>query len=578
MKGWVKITLLVVGILIVVSAFYYAMFSSVFEGAPAISQHSYLELNIVGNVAERGGGEPFAKIFQGEMPTMQGLLSCIRKAKIDPKIKGIILRPFGSDIGWAKTEELRAALKDFESSDKPVYVYLEAAGNREYYLSSVGTMIFGSPTGILFLNGLMGNAYFFKGTLDKIGVEADFVVHGKYKSAPEIVTRKNMSPANREVVNSLLDDYTDRFIQSISADRHLNPDDTRKLINQGLFSIKEAQEAGLVDTLMYYNEFKDYLKAKDNRRPRFVSYGRYKKVSFKKLGVKPKSTFALIYGVGNIVSGIGDGGVQDGVITSEGMANAIRKAAKDKQVKAIVLRIDSPGGSGTASDIIWREVVEARKKKPVIVSMSDVAASGGYYISMAADSIVAEPSSLVGSIGVFAGKFAMKNFYRKLGINKEEIPKTANADLFSEYHKFSPAQRQLLQHNIDSFYQIFVSKVAEGRHKSYAEIDKIAQGRVWTGNQGLKIGLVDRLGGLYEAFQIAKKMTNIPLDAYVNVKILPRRKSFLERLMGRSLDARVSSDLLTRLLPADVLRYVTGFVYFQNYEPLYLMPYYIDVK
>lgn len=576
MKGWMKITLLVIAIFIAVGSFYYLTFSSFFEGGPAIARESYLVLDIYGDIPERESISPFTKLFAEESPSLNGLLQCIRKAKIDPKIMGIILRPFPGGMGWAKLDELRQALLDFKESEKPIYVYLEMAGNRVYYLSLVGDMIFGSPTGNLFINGLLAEAYFFKNTLNKIGIQADFIAHGKYKNAPDIFTRDKMSNAQREVINSLLDDYYARYKSGIAIARNLPERKVETLLNRGLFTLEEAYQEGLIDTLLYYGEFKDYLKEKNGHRVRLVSYSRYKKVPFDKLGIDAKETIALIYGLGNIVNGLGDNFVQENVITSQGMAENIRKAAQDKKIKAIVLRVNSPGGSGSASDIIWREVVEARKKKPVIVSMSDVAASGGYYISMAADSIVAQPGSIVGSIGVFAGKFSLKGLYGKLGVTKEELKRGENADLFTENKRFTARQRELLKKYIDDFYRIFVRKVAEGRHKSYEEIDRIAQGRVWTGRQGLEIGLVDKLGGLHEAIQIAKKMAGISADQYVRLRVYPRRRSFLERLLGDGLSAEYKA--ISRLFPASVRNYLAGFRYFRDYEPLTLMPFYPEIR
>ncbi|HHE64870.1 MAG TPA: hypothetical protein ENL09_02495, partial [Bacteroidetes bacterium] len=445
MKGWMKITLLVIVIFIAVGSFYYLLYESMFRGVSRISQESYLELNIFGNVPEREPVNLFSQIFTGSVPSLEGLLHCIKKAKIDDKIVGIILKPYAGSIGWAKVEELREALLDFKSTGKPIYVYLELAGNREYYLSTVGDLIFGSPTGTVFINGLLGSGYYVKGTLEKIGIEADFIAHGKYKSAPEIFTRKRMSDAQREVVNAILDDFDQRYKSCIAESRNLPIEIVNEIIDRGLFTLEEAYQAKLIDTLLYFNEFLDFLKKKENRRRiRRVSYNHYKKIPYQKFGIKPRKYIALIYGIGSIVTGIGADITQDGLITSESMAQNIRNAAKDKRIKAIVLRVNSPGGSGTASDIIWREVVEAKKKKPVVVSMSDVAASGGYYISMAADSIVAQPSSIVGSIGVFAGKFSFKGLYEKLGIHKDEIPRARNADLFSEVNKFRKDQRRLI--------------------------------------------------------------------------------------------------------------------------------------
>jgi len=576
MKSWMKITLLVLAILISVGVFYYLLLSSFMESAPPISRDSYLELNIYGEIPERSYSDPFSRIFTSEPPSMEGLLDCINKAAIDPKIKGIVLRPLGSSIGWGKIEELRDALFQFQETGKPVYVYLEMAGNRDYYLSLTGDMIFGSPTGMLMINGLLGGSYFIKGTFDKIGVEADFIAHGKYKNAPDIFTRSDMSPAQREVINSILDDYFGRYVKSIGEERDLDQETVRKLINRGMYTISDAVEKGLADTVMYFNEFKDYLKKMNGRSPRFVSYGRYKKIPMSKLGIKAHKTIAIIYCSGTIVSGVGDDMSDDGMIISDGMANTIREVANDNNIKGIVLRVDSPGGSGIASDIIWQEVFEARKKKPVIVSVSDMAASGGYYISVSADSIVCEPSSIIGSIGVFAGKFSLKDLYKKLGINKVEIPRGENSDIFSEHDKFSDEQRTLIKQGIDEFYRIFVDKVAEGRVMTDEEVDAIGQGRVWTGDQAVKNGLVDKIGGIKTAINMVKKMCGIPEGQAVYVRRLPRQKSLLDRLLSDGLSVKNSS--LLNFLPSNQRSYFQGYLYFKNYEPLAILPFYLYIN
>ncbi|GAB4329019.1 MAG: signal peptide peptidase SppA [Calditrichia bacterium] len=571
MKGWQRIVLMIGIITVVAVTFYYLLFSSMFSGTPPISRNSYLELELFGDISEKPVEDPFSKILRGEKPSLIGIMNCLKKAKVDPKIKGVVLKPMGFAAGWAQVQEIRQALEDFKTSGKPVYAYLEANSTKEYYLVSKADTIFGSPQGTLFITGLNAGAFFLKDGLKKIGVEADFIAHGKYKNAPDMFTRENMSDAQREVLNALLDDIYYTMTYAIAQDRHLTPEQVKKLIDTGVYSLEEGVRAGLVDTLMYYNEFKEFLKQRDKRRPRLVSYGRYLKIPYEKLGMKAEKKLGLIFASGNIVSGFGEDSFQDGVITSEGMANAIRKAADDKSVKAIVIRVNSPGGSGTASDIIWREVVEARKKKPVVVSMGDVAASGGYYISMAADSILAMPTSIIGSIGVFAGKFSIKNLYEKLGINKEEIQRGKNADLFSEIKKFNKEQRKLMWNFGENFYRVFVSKVAQSRNKSYEEIHRIAQGRVWSGKRGIEIGLVDKWGGLQDAIVVAKKLAGISLDEPVYLKIFPREKTLLEKIAGGP--GMNASQFLLEELPQPLRNYLLGFRYYQENEILTILPF-----
>jgi protease-4 len=576
MKGWMKITLLIIIIFICVGIFYYFTFSQLFEGPPPIAKNSYLELNIYGELPERELSDPITRIFTGDIPSLDGVLQCIRKAKVDPSIKGLILRPLGLSIGWAKTEEIKQAVRSFKESGKPVYVYLEIGTNREYYLALEGDMIFGPPANLLLINGLLGGAYYFKNTLDKIGVEADYIAIGKYKSAPNMLTQNDMNPEDREVVTAILDDVYARYIEAISSSRNMEKNEVKRLIDHGIYDLRGAYEKGLIDTLMYYNEFRDYLKYLKDEKPRLVSYSRYKKAPFPKTDLEVKKYIALVYCLGDIVSGFGEAFTAEGLMIAEGMADAIRQAAEDDQVKAIVLRIDSPGGSGPAADIIWREVQLARVAKPVIVSMSDVAASGGYYIGMPADSIFAQPSSIVGSIGVFSGKFSLKGLYNKLGITKVEIPRGANSTLFSEIRKFDEKQRRIIQENMEIYYREFVTKVSEGRNLTYEEVDGLAQGRVWTGAQAAANGLIDQVGGIYDAINSAKKMAGFPVESYVKLKIYPREKSYLDRILSEGLDAR--QQLLEDLLPIVLRSYLKGFFYFQDYEPLFILPFFPEIR
>jgi protease-4 len=575
MKDWQKIILLIIIIFICVGTFYYLTLENLFKGTPTITRDSYLELKIYGDVPERDISNVFDTMVGGEIPSLDVLLHSIRKAKIDPKIQGIILIPMGLSLGWGKMEELKQALKDFKQSGKKVYAYLEVGGNREYYISLEADLIFGAPRGVIFVNGLLSGGYYLKGTLDKIGVKADFVVQGEYKSAPEIFTDATMSPARRRELNTILDDFFVRYIRELSEARGIEPDIIKQLVDYGIYSLQDAYENNLIDTLMYYDEFKEYLNQINGRAPRLVSLNRYKQITYDKLGIKGKRTIALIYFIGDIVSGFGSTGAEEGLIISEGMAEVVREATDNSSVEAIVLRIDSPGGSGIAADIIWDAIMEAREKKPVIVSMSDVAASGGYYIAMPADTILAQESSIVGSIGVYSGKFAMKGLYEKLGINKIEIQRGENATLLSELNTWSPKQRKILQDQIQKYYHSFVTKVAEARNRSYEEIDEIAQGRVWTGSQSIENGLIDKIGGLNEAIDVAKKMIGLSKDSHVKLLVYPEERSFIDRLLSG--DFNLKSEILTSYLPGGIQNYFKGYLYFQEYEPLFILPFYPEI-
>ncbi|NOX37372.1 MAG: signal peptide peptidase SppA [Calditrichaeota bacterium] len=576
LKEWQKLALIIVVIFILVAIIEYAFFKSLEDTAPPISRDSFLEIVLGGEIPERTIEDPFREILEGKPHSLQDIIQSVRKAKRDEKIRGIILRTFPLLTSWATVEELRDVLQDFRSTGKPVYAYFETASNLDYYLLSLADSIFVAPVGVLIVNGLTSSPIFLKGLLKKIGVEADFVAYGKYKSAPEMFTRDRLSEPAREVTNALLDDHYQRFLETIARERQMTPERLRQLIDQGLFYPRQAQEVGLVDSTLYYNDFKEFLKTRFKKRLRFVSLKRYKAIPASKLGIVGKKKLAVIFGLGTIVVGTEGLFGQNGLITSDGMANSIRKAADDKSIAAIILRIDSPGGSATAADIIWREVIRARKKKPVIVSVGGLAASGGYYISMAADTIVAHPSSLVGSIGVFAGKFALQGLYQKLGIQKEELFRGRNASFFSEYRKFTPEQRRLLRAYIMEVYRDFVAKAAQGRNKSFEEIDRVAQGRVWTGRQALDIGLVDILGDFATAVAVAKQMAGIPEEEGVKLIFYPKIKSLMERLLGSSLQVLqgIPGHRLQwlRELEGPYRGLLFALNYFSSGEPLLLCP------
>lgn len=582
LKEWQKITLLIVVIFAAVGFFMYLVFGSFPNEAPPISRDSFLKLRIAGEIPERSVDDPVGEIFGEPSISVESILQVIRKAKIDPRIKGIILEPQLTSMGLGKTQEIRDALEDFKTTGKPIYAFIEFAADKEYYLASVADSIFGVSTGILLANGFVSNPMFLKGTLDKLGIEFEAVAIGKYKNAPDMFTREEISDAQREVINSLLDDLYSRYISTLASARGISESRMYQLIDQGFFTLDKAKEAGLVDSLMYYNQFKEFLRDKYNKRLRFVSLKHYRKIPMSKLGVKAKEKIAVVYGVGTIVSGGEDQYGEDGLITSEGMANSIRRAADDNSIKAIILRIDSPGGSGTASNIIWKEVVRAVEMKPVIVSISDMAASGGYYISMAADSIIAHPSSIVGSIGIFFMKADLSKLYKKIGANVEEIKRGENADMFSEIKKLTPQQRELVKKFLFDFYQDFVTNVAEGRHMSYEDVDKIAQGRVWTGKQGLENGLVDKLGDFYTALNVAKKMAGIPVGDYVKLVEYPKQKTLLEKLFSGSLMAKANNPVehfdYFNKLPAIFKNIITALPYFRPGEPLFLCTFYPEIN
>jgi protease-4 len=573
-KEWQKIILLIALCFFAAMMFYRSLFSGISTKPATFSGPAVLELTISGTISERAAKNPFREAVDSEIfQTMEDLRTQIRNAKIDERIKALLIRPMGMMSGWAKLDEIREMLRDFKTSGKPVYAYLEYASEQDYYLSTAADTIVGLATGIWNVNGFAARPMFFKNTLEKIGVQADFVAFKEYKTAPNEFTREDMSPQQREVITAIVDQYYRMLTDTISAARNISPAQLQTQIDIGLYSIANTKKQQFVDTLMYYQALKEHLKQQFGEHVKFVNNNSYRKVSAAELGLKGESTIAVIYGVGAIISG-GEGLYRQGeIITSDGMSNAIRKAAENDNVKAIILRLDSPGGSGTASDVIWRQIREAAAKKPVIASVSDMAASGGYYLAMAADTIVAHPNSLVGSIGVYAGKFAMGGLYKKLGITTDKIMRGRNADLFSEETPFSPEQRRILGDFLLDFYHEFVGKVALSRGLSPDSVEQLAKGRVWTGSQGYANGLVDVLGDFSDAVRIAKQMSGIPEDETVNLLIYPRLESFWEQLLNRGIFATARTALLSVDVPGVppvFRRMVAALPFFENGEPLYL--------
>ena len=579
----VLVVVAVLGIAILVSAFR--------KGEPTIGDNSLLTLRVAGSLPDYSPDDPFKKYFGGPDQSLTGLVMQFKKAKADKRIKAILLDIDVSGVGWGKAEEIRDAIADFRSSGKPVYAYLEFGINKEYYIASACDKIYVPPPGELFINGLAADVMFFRGSLDKLGIYPDIYQIGKYKSAGDMFTQKTMTDAHREYVNSLLDDLYGRYVNAIAQARHKTPDEVRTLIDNAPYNSAKAKEAGLVDESLYRDDVEKQIKAslgyKDTDTFTPVRGADYREVPPESLGLNEGERIAVIYATGDIGSGSSansPSGEQS--IGSDTLAKAINDAAADKTIKAIVMRVDSPGSSGLASDIIWHAVEAANQKKPVVVSMSDVAASGGYYISAAASKIIAQPSTITGSIGVLAGKPVMRGFYDWLGISNEYVLRGKTAGLFRETEKFSDEERAKFEEWIKTtYYQDFVPKVAKGRKKDAQAIDSVGQGRVWTGAQAKDRGLVDDFGGLDKAIEVAKQLANIPADKGVQRVILPYPQTFLQQILsggGENSNTKVEQQrAIAAALPEDArraLRYMALMDRMKDGEVMMLMPFDLRIK
>lgn len=536
MKAWQKGLLIVIGVLIVLTIVLALTVYSLLTPTILVRDNSFLALRVSGPLIEHPPANPLLRALTTPGFTVRGILDNIRKARVDKRIVGIILKPSYIPAGWGKIQEIREALADFKTSGKTLVSFLDHCSTKEYYLATVSDRVFMIPTGELFLTGLTAEVTFLKGTLEKLGIKADLEHVGRYKTASDLLTRESMSEAHREVVESILDDYYHRLVETIATARKKAPEEVKAMIDRGPFNPQRALREGLVDSLLYWDELEELLKKENKGKFAKIESSKYSRVSLTSLGLNKGPRIALIYATGAIVTGEDQFDPVFGpCMGSDRVVRDIRRAAENKYIKAIVFRVDSPGGSGLASDIIWREVVKAKEKKPFIVSMSDVAGSGGYWISMAADTIVAQPGTLTGSIGVIGGKICLQGFYNKIGINKEVVTRGRHADSFSETRPFTPEERKKLREELWDFYGMFVHKAAEGRGKTFKEIDAVGRGRVWTGKQALERGLVDVLGGLKEAIDIAKLKAGIPREKEVRLVIYPKKKGLLEVLLSRRL-------------------------------------------
>ena len=581
-------------VLIVVVAL--AILVSMVRGSrPSIRDNSVLALRVSGPLPDYVPDDPFRRLFGGQPQSLSSLLAQFRKAKVDKRITAVMLDIDGSDAGWAKAEEIRGAIEDFRTSGKPVYGYMETGFNKDYYIATACDKVFVPPPGELFTIGLAADVMFFRGSLDKLGVYPDMYQIGKYKSAGDMFTQKEMTPAHREFINSLLDDLYGRYVEGIAKARHKTPDDVKKLIDNAPYNAAQAKEAGLIDGAAYHDEVEKELKKRlgynDNDELHVVHAGDYRQISQESLGLNKGERVAVVYAAGDIVSGKSSfGGSGEETIGSDSLVRTLNEVRNDTTIKAVVLRIDSPGGSGLASDIIWRAIESLKEKKPVVVSMSDVAASGGYYIACNANKIVAEPSTITGSIGVVGGKPVIKGFYDWIGVSNEYVLRGANAGMFRESEKFSETERKKFEELIKTtYYDQFLPKVAKGRGKNAEYIDSIGQGRVWTGRQGKDNGLVDEYGGLDKAIEIAKQLANIPAEKSVQRVIRPQPPGFFEQLMSSGGDEdsdQTSAEVkkqaaLVAALPEDVrrtLRYMQLMDRAKHGEAIYMMPFDLRIR
>ena len=501
------------------------------------SSGSVLELTLDGDVDELSPNEPFGEVFGGKRLSLRDFEEAILRAKDDDRINGLLLTLKRPQMGFGRVQELRAAIKAFRDAGKWTVAWTETAGEFGpgtglYYLASACESIWIAPPGDVNLTGFRSEVPFIRGVFDKLKVYPDYDHIGKYKNAMNFYTDKSMNEAYREAMEAILDSLYRQVRQGIAESRGMTDDEVAAIIDGGPYLGPQALEAKLVDHLGYRDELITWLTEKNGGKLPIVKPRKYLKAG-RYWGEGTR--IALIYGVGAVTRGESESNPLTGSPTmgSDTVAAAIKDAREDDSIKAIVFRVDSPGGSYVASDIIWREVTLTKGKKPIVVSMGDVAGSGGYFVAMAADRIVAQPGTITASIGVLAGKFVTKDFWEMLGLTSDAIQRGRHATFFSSEQPFTAEERAIFKGWLERIYKDFVGKVAQGRGKSFDDIHAIAQGRIWTGEDALKLGLVDELGGLPTAVARAAELANLKPSDKVHLIEVPAPKSFFQDLFDR---------------------------------------------
>jgi len=535
-----------------------AVDSATSTATPNVTSNSILLIETDKGLHEQGEENSLAA-FGGESSYSAGLfetIHAIRAAKTDNNIKGILLKLQGASNGWATMQQVREALLDFKSSKKKIYAYGEGITQRDYYLASVADVLYLNPVGGMELKGLASQSTFYKGALDKLDVKPEIFYAGKFKSATEPFRAEKMSDANKIQLGEVLHDIWGEMMQAVSAKTGMDTAAIQQLAATG--AIRFATDAArykLVDGVKYWDELEDVMRAAVGKKvDEKIPYTTLNDYANNNKGIKDgASKIAVLFAEGEIVDGKGN----DYQVSSENMVKAIRQIQRDDKIKAVVLRVNSPGGSALASEVIHRELMLLKKKKPLIVSMGDVAASGGYYIASAADSIFALPTTITGSIGVFSMLFnvgdALKN---KLGVTFDEVKTSPFADFPTGTRNLTPQEMAYMQAGVDTIYTTFKSRVSAGRKVSMEHVDSIAQGRVWTGSDAIGIGLVDRIGNLDIALKSAAAKAN--LKEY-GIATYPERvdqfRSMLKRLKGGPFTAATIKEAMKEELGADYQYY-----------------------
>lgn len=584
----------ILGVTLFVGVLILVVFAFIPDDEVTIESNSVLRLTLSKPILERSIENPLADL-DAPVPVngVQGMglveiKKMLHKAKVDPKIKGIFLHLSGVSSGFASLEEIREALLDFKKSEKFIYAYGEAYSEGAYYLASIADKIYLNPNGVVEFNGLLANIPYFKGAMDKLNVKPVIFKVGEFKSAYENYTLDAMSEPNRKQIGEMINGIYDFYLKNVAESRGVGVAKLREVSNKYLAEDAEAaKKHKLVTDIAYYDQvlkdMKKELALEEDEDIEFVGSSKYGKVASSEKTNSSRNRIAVIIAQGEIV--MGEGG--DNIVGSDKIAREIRKAREDKKVKGIVIRVNSPGGSALASDVMWREITLAKKEKPVIASMSDVAASGGYYMAMGCDEILAHPNTITGSIGVVGLFFNVQDLTEnRLGIRYDQVGTGAYSSLDEirtnlMTRAFSEKEQALIQRSINQVYEDFTAKAAQGRNMSQDDIKKIAEGRVWTGIQAKELGLIDDFGNLEDAIALAAKKAELEEGDY-RVRYYPLQKDFFQKILSD-----FTKNTQTPEIPEYVIKEKLGifYPYLKMFEQMkkrhYLqarMPYEINIR
>ncbi|MEM9075594.1 MAG: signal peptide peptidase SppA [Bacteroidota bacterium] len=551
------------------------------DNGVVVKRNSVLELEFFEPIEDyvgRDDSDPFAGLWE-ENVGLDVILHAIDQASTDDNIQGISLTTSFLQAGLAQTQEIRKALLDFKLSGKFIYAHSDFFTQKDYYLASVANKVYLNPVGALDFKGLASEVLYYKDLQEKSGIKMEVIRHGKYKSAVEPYLSNTMSDENRTQIRELITSIWNTMINDISRSRNINQDNLNTIADTlGARTPHYAVASGLIDDLLHHDEYEEILKIElgldEDDKPSYVDFFDYMdKVKYRNLP-SGQDKVAVIYAQGEILYGEGDK-----EIIGQGLINtSLQKAVRDDNVKAIVLRINSPGGSALVSDIIWREVEVSKKSKPVVVSFGNVAASGGYYIGVGADKIFAEPTSITGSIGVFGTIPNINELADTIGINAEQVGTNQNSVDYSFFEPMTDGFRDVLREGIEDTYNTFLQRVSAGRGMTLEEVDAVAQGRVWSGVEAQKLGLVDELGGLDDAIEAAAQLADLD---YFGIRKYPRYKSGFEKFMEdvSSTKTKIGSAVIEEEIGSEAYRILKEFKQFSKKQDIQAkMPFSLNIK